>query len=1390
MQGTSFILKNPELKESQQYSHLREVGIRYIEKLAHEIWTDYNVHDPGITLLEFLSYAVTDLGYRTSYEMKDLLTEEIEGIAQNNSTFHTARNIFSVNPTSFNDLRKWLIDIEGIRNAWISINQDVQYYLDTQNGRLVDSRSRRNIPIDPLNGLYDVLLEYEDYVSNDPRVAHLGIIEEVIPSEMPIPPENPDNYVEVSNQGILFKVRHPAKLCKVSVYADDSNILVGERRQVTIRLLRQTGPASFTEIASQEQRIRVAEMGTKFKVDLNFDLEPGNTYLLDAAGSSLELYKRGDGGFPYHLWQVVELISGYDGDNVPDYFFFYDWEINYAVSPVQIVANQLADPIPAIAGRLQNGFPSLASGFMNVNNEKLVFDVFCPMTLHSIDVFPEATGTVIINLQNEAGESLYDPLSVEVTGTMRNTVPLNWDIAPGLNYQISANGSAVRLYRHTNGGYPFDGIPALEIKHGLTNLDTITSNVYYFFYNWQITYQACLPEVVSLTKEDIMLAAQDRVHQVRNLCEDFMHIDELEVEQIGLCAEIGVRADVVVEEILAEIFFRLEWHISPPVNFYTIEELKAKGRTTDQIFEGPLLDHGFIDDEEFRAMDRRCFLSTSDILQLIMAVPGVETVKDISLMSYVKIPPVSPLQPGEIRVEIKGETYKVSQEPWILELQELDVFAPDFRPDRSRVIFFKNDLPYLPNMNRVEELYQEKRAAQIRNKLKGHENDLPVPLGNYKELETYYPIQNELPTTYRVGQNRVPNSDTDLRKAQSRQLKSFLLFFEQMLANYLAQLANIKELFSWKRGTNQSYFTQAISDISDIESLYIDHPTLSHDLEAIIESPDTALSRKNRFLDHLMGRFSEDFTEYALLKYGTYEEKTPEWRKAAQQLILDKQCFLEDYPVQSANRGKAFDYRSPNQRSITGFQRRMYRLMGIREDKWVAIWNKLIDNRFQFRSNAGGALQYELVLLSPSADPTDPAAPVLFQSLIDLDCESHEQFLNLLDELVTRGEHAGNWNFTETNEVTGTAGWELCEAGDEGKTVQGFAPAMDGDRTFLIDEILPAFAAYTKQETECEIGWRNLANKRFQVRINTTTDLYELALLAPDADPDDPEAPVLFHSLPDLDCNSQAQYCALLDNLIPFGANCNNWTFTELNEEVGTAGWELQQTCGAEEDAPKIFGFAPAPDDDKAYLLNEIIPQFAAYANREGFHLIEHILLRKRTLEDPFMPVEIHSGESGCDCVEVEDPYSFRVSIILPSWPERFQQVRFRQFMEKKLREEAPAHVYLKICWISHCEMQDFENHYENWLDQHAVLPDYIYRNAGRKDRKICARGTTPLTSSSRLVPDDQNQMEAYQDALANIIEKLHSLTTVFPMARLHDCEEDTGGEPPITLNNTSLGSL
>ena len=67
------LLKQPPLQPAEDFFRLRREGIGFIEQLGSQQWTDYNAHDPGITILDQLCYAITDLAYRLGWNIQDLL---------------------------------------------------------------------------------------------------------------------------------------------------------------------------------------------------------------------------------------------------------------------------------------------------------------------------------------------------------------------------------------------------------------------------------------------------------------------------------------------------------------------------------------------------------------------------------------------------------------------------------------------------------------------------------------------------------------------------------------------------------------------------------------------------------------------------------------------------------------------------------------------------------------------------------------------------------------------------------------------------------------------------------------------------------------------------------------------------------------------------------------------------------------------------------------------------------------------------------------------------------------------------------------------------------------------------------------------------------------------
>src|SRR5690606_2508003 len=147
------------------FERLRTEGIDYLGRLSVKIWTDHNVHDPGITILEVLCYALLDLGYRTNLPVKDIFTSNPEDTGKEDN-FFTPAQILACNPLTIIDYRKLLIDIKGVKNAWLTVATDQKDFCRTNS----DSYNRTSIRSDCdefLNGLYHVFIETEKNLDKD-----------------------------------------------------------------------------------------------------------------------------------------------------------------------------------------------------------------------------------------------------------------------------------------------------------------------------------------------------------------------------------------------------------------------------------------------------------------------------------------------------------------------------------------------------------------------------------------------------------------------------------------------------------------------------------------------------------------------------------------------------------------------------------------------------------------------------------------------------------------------------------------------------------------------------------------------------------------------------------------------------------------------------------------------------------------------------------------------------------------------------------------------------------------------------------------------------------------------------------------------------------------------
>lgn len=160
------------------FDKLRREGIEYLGKLSGKIWTDHNVHDPGITILEILCYAILDLGYRTNLPAIDLFSTDPNSKSQ--PGFFTPAKILSNNPLAIIDFRKMLIDIPGVVNAWLEVNEEFDVESRATGETVVPCEQKAGkFPVHYLNGLYNVYVELEE-LSEDEKKAVLDDIKEAL----------------------------------------------------------------------------------------------------------------------------------------------------------------------------------------------------------------------------------------------------------------------------------------------------------------------------------------------------------------------------------------------------------------------------------------------------------------------------------------------------------------------------------------------------------------------------------------------------------------------------------------------------------------------------------------------------------------------------------------------------------------------------------------------------------------------------------------------------------------------------------------------------------------------------------------------------------------------------------------------------------------------------------------------------------------------------------------------------------------------------------------------------------------------------------------------------------------------------------------------------------
>ncbi len=828
MADSPTISKKTPASKSMQYKFLRDEGVKHIQKLSGKIWTDYNTHDPGVTILEVLSYAITELGYRATYPIGDLIATAADD-KSDIKNFFTARQILPNSAVTIDDYRKLMIDTEiydpldgecehvGVRNAWIQkakesgphvyVHKTESILKYEQDSSYVGTNGSTEQPALDIGIMYDILLEFE-------KCDAYGDLNENTLIETLIIHSHP---LDEALEGLMIKIR-------VEFPRWDN---------------KQVDWEEILSIKEHVQGFRVDFLDVPNGYEFTYEIVNNNVKLTGTITTSSDIV-----GIP-GIEDIEDAINNFIYHNNDSLTYHYLLKISKI--------NQIIDKVKA---RL-NANRNLCEDFVQFNALRVEKIAICA----DVELETEANiDKVQAKIFHEIARFFSPPVNFYSLDEMLDKCQKRNDLSI---IQVDISGKYFLINK--------EGLSEILRKDDVIKISGSTSN----------------------DGEYTVISVNENTEGTK------IYVDE------------DIPSDQLTE--------------GEALSYFTKD--KDQCLTVDQVFEGPALDHGFIDDQELKAADRKKYIHVSDLIRIIMEVEGVVAVKSIQIAN---------LPQDNENGEIVSKSVK-----WCMKLAFDKNYVPRLSIRDSKITYYKNQLPFKASSAKVEKIIDDLEAAEREPRLYDAKLDFEPPRGIYREIENYSTIQNDFPLTYGVGDEGLPKGRTssELRKAQSKQLKGFLMFFDQLLANYFSQLSHVKDLFSMNAEKDQSgryiigrtYYTQPLFDIPGIEELYVDKSGHLVALNNIAEDQVLFGKRKNKFLNHLMARFAEQFTDYALLTFKlTGEERAPE------ELIEDKLSLLNAYPLISSRRGTAFDHQDPcrlwHVDNIAGVERRVSFLTGI--DQW------------------------------------------------------------------------------------------------------------------------------------------------------------------------------------------------------------------------------------------------------------------------------------------------------------------------------------------------------------------------------------------------------------------------------------------------------------------------
>lgn len=116
--------KEPYIKQQAEgenlYTHLQKQMLEEVQRLSGKVWTDFNPHDPGVTLADIACYALTEMDYKLGFRLMDYLMEDGKTFIPERFGLFSPGKVYTTAPITTEDYRRLFFSrIPELENVWM-----------------------------------------------------------------------------------------------------------------------------------------------------------------------------------------------------------------------------------------------------------------------------------------------------------------------------------------------------------------------------------------------------------------------------------------------------------------------------------------------------------------------------------------------------------------------------------------------------------------------------------------------------------------------------------------------------------------------------------------------------------------------------------------------------------------------------------------------------------------------------------------------------------------------------------------------------------------------------------------------------------------------------------------------------------------------------------------------------------------------------------------------------------------------------------------------------------------------------------------------------------------------------------------------------------------------